>query len=65
MAVAQNATFKAKAPLVALPIAVSDKIGNPVDDLSEGDFVLLDNGLPRTATWIRPVFSVRKSPWLS
>jgi VWFA-related protein len=49
MALAQNATFKAKAPLVALPVTVSDKNGNPVDGLSEADFVLLDNGLPRTA----------------
>ena len=46
-ALAQNATFKAKVPLVALPVTVVDKTGKPVDGLSEADFVLLDNGNPR------------------
>lgn len=47
LALAQNTTFKAKVPLVALPVTVSDKNGNSVDGLSEADFVLLDNGIRR------------------
>lgn len=47
IAFAQNATFKAKVPLVALPVTVMDKAGKPVDGLSESEFVLLDNGDPK------------------
>jgi len=44
---AQQPTFKAQAPLVVVPVTVSDKNGNPVYGLTAADFRLLDNGQPR------------------
>jgi len=43
----QNPTFRAKAPLVVVPVSVRDKKHLSVDGLAASDFVLLDNGVPR------------------
>ena len=47
---AQHPTFKAQAPLVVVPVTVSDKKGNAVYGLTEGDFQLLDQGQPKPFT---------------
>ncbi len=44
--VGQNPTFHARAPLVVVPVFVSDKKHGSIDGLSASDFVLLDNGVP-------------------
>ncbi|HEX4810509.1 MAG TPA: VWA domain-containing protein [Bryobacteraceae bacterium] len=41
--------FRSEAPLVILPVAVSDKSGKLVDNIDANDFVVLDNGQPRPA----------------
>lgn len=46
-ACAQNPTFHAKAPLVVVPVSVSNKKHVSIDGLTAKDFVLLDNGVPR------------------
>ncbi|MFZ0590064.1 MAG: hypothetical protein WAM39_06260 [Bryobacteraceae bacterium] len=46
-ATAQNPTFHARAPLVVVPVFISDKKHRSIDGLSASDFVLLDNGVPR------------------
>jgi VWFA-related protein len=44
----QNPTFRAKSPLVVVPVSVRDKKHLSIDGLTASDFVLLDNGTPRS-----------------
>ena len=44
---AQEATFKAQAPLVVVPVTVSQPDGENIWGLKQGDFQLLDNGEER------------------
>ena len=43
----QEPTIRATVPLVALPVTVADRHGNPIEGLDAADFVLLDDGTPR------------------
>jgi VWFA-related protein len=43
----QETTIRTTVPLVTIPVSVTDVKGNPVEEISATDFVLLDNGLPR------------------
>ncbi|HEX3684447.1 MAG TPA: VWA domain-containing protein [Bryobacteraceae bacterium] len=43
----QETTIRTTVPLVTIPVSVTDASGNPVEDISATDFVLLDNGRPR------------------
>lgn len=47
-ATAQKPTFHARAPLVVVPVSVSDQKHKSIDGLTADDFVLLDNGVPRS-----------------
>jgi VWFA-related protein len=44
----QNPTFRAKSPLVVVPVSVRDNKHLSIDGLTVSDFVLLDNGTPRS-----------------
>ncbi|MBI2687522.1 MAG: VWA domain-containing protein [Acidobacteria bacterium] len=43
---AQETTFRATVPVVLVPVTVTDSKGKLVDGLSDGDFVVTDNGRP-------------------
>lgn len=43
----QPPSFQAKANEVVVPVSVLNKSGKPVEDLTDGDFELLDNGRPQ------------------
>src|ERR1700744_5294619 len=44
---AQDTTIRTNVPLVVLQTSVTDKAGHPIGGLSEDDFQVLDNGVPR------------------
>ncbi|HEY7211268.1 MAG TPA: VWA domain-containing protein [Bryobacteraceae bacterium] len=48
VAVAQEATIRTKVPLVVLSASVTDKRGHAIDGLEAADFLVLDEGRPRT-----------------
>ena len=43
----QDVTFRSTVPLVVAPVTVTGPDGRPMDGLTERDFHLLDNGIPR------------------
>ncbi len=43
-----STTFRAQTPIVLLPVSVYDARGKVLDGLSEDDFIVLDNGQPKT-----------------
>ncbi len=47
---AQEPRFGVQAPLVIVPVAVTDAKGRSIDELDAKDFVVLDNGRPQKAT---------------
>jgi VWFA-related protein len=49
IAAPQDTTFRARAPLVLVPVTVSDKHGQTLDGLSSDDFLLFDNQKLRPA----------------
>jgi len=44
---AQDANFRARSPLVVVPVTVTDKRGQPIDGLDKSDFELYDNRVRR------------------
>ncbi len=44
---APQTTIRTTVPLVIVPVSIADDKGNPIDGLSEDDFLVLDDGKPR------------------
>ncbi|MBI4473680.1 MAG: VWA domain-containing protein [Acidobacteria bacterium] len=48
-------TVKVDVPLVSIDVSVTDASGNPVSDLSQSDFVVLEDGVPQPIRHFSPV----------
>jgi len=45
---AQDTSIRTTVPLVVIPVSVTDRTGHSVDSLTASDFLVLDDGQPRT-----------------
>ena len=53
---AKQFTIRADVPLVSLDVAVSDSAGRPVTNLKQSDFLIYEDGQPRTCgTFLPPI----------
>jgi len=58
----QTSPFRSESELVIVDVVVMDKHGDPVRDLTSGDFTIAEEGRPQTVQFFQPVVTSGEAP---